>query len=291
MSPITRCDESPICGTQGHIKNHLGPALGKYKAQDVSSAAIKRYIDRRQSEKAADATINRELSTLRKAYQLAYDAKPRLVPEVLKFKKLSEADNVREGFFEHEQYLKMRELPFHQQLILVIGYHLGLRRAEILSLRWDQVDWQANLLRLSPKTTKTKKSRNAPLYGELRSFLEVAPRDCPYLVSYEGRRISEIKRAWNTARKAAGLPKLLVHDLRRTAIRNMVRAGIPEKTAMLISGHKTRSVFDRYNIIGERDIIAAGKSMETYLAAQSTVPNCPYSVPTLTNSSQFHSAR
>ncbi len=108
----------------------------------------------------------------------------------------------------------------------------------------------------------------ARLYGELRAWLEMAytgRSDCPFIVSYQGQAIREYKRAWNTARHEAGLPNLLVHDLRRTAVRNMVRAGIPEKQAMLISGHKTRSVFERYNITDEHDIKIAGGKMERYM--------------------------
>lgn len=101
---------------------------------------------------------------------------------------------------------------------------------------------------LEKRQAKGKQARVAPLYGELRAWLDMAHTlsgDCPFLVNYQGRGISEYKRAWNTARVAARVPNLLVHDLRRTAVRNMIRAGIPEKQAMLISGHKTRSVFDR----------------------------------------------
>ena len=90
-------------------------------------------------------------------------------------------------------------------------------------------------------------------------------KECPYLVSYRGDGISELKTAWQTARKRANLPNALVHDLRRTAVRNMVRAGLPEKMARLISGHRTRSMFDRYNIIDERDIVLAGHKLEHYL--------------------------
>jgi len=96
------------------------------------------------------------------------------------------------------------------------------------------------------------------LYGELRGWLEMAhtakQAECPFIVSWKGPGISEVKTAWNKTRQRARLSHLLIHDLRRTAVRNMIRAGIPEKQAMRISGHKTRSMFDRYDITDERDI-------------------------------------
>ena len=170
----------------------------------------------------------------------------------------------------HEQYIRLRsELPEHQRLILVIGYHLGMRRGEILNLRWDQVDWKENLIRLERKQTKGKQARVAPLYGELRAWLEMSyagrQESCRFIISLRGEGISEVKTAWNKARQRAKVPGLLVHDLRRTAVRNMIRAGIPEKQAMRISGHKSRSVFDRYDITDERDIKAAGQKLARYL--------------------------
>src|SRR5450755_2241060 len=121
-----------------------------------------------------------------------------------------------------------------------------MRRGEILKLRWDQVDWVANLVRLEKRQTKGKQARVAPLYGELRAWFEMAldarDPDCPFIISWRGQGIKEVKTAWNKARKRAGLPEVLIHDLRRTAVRNMIRAGISEKTARVISGHKSRSI-------------------------------------------------
>jgi integrase len=253
----------------GYVRLHLQPAFSKLKASAITSATIDRFIEQKQTAGYANATINRWLEALRRAYTLGANALPPLVYVSPKIEMLEE-DNVREGFLEHNQYVAFRnELPGHQRLILVIGYHLGMRRGEILKLRWDQVDWGANLIRLERKQTKAKQARVAPLYGELRGWLEMAyaarEKACPFIVSWKGTGISEVKTAWNKARQRAEVPGLLVHDLRRTAVRNMIRAGIPEKQAMRISGHKTRSMFDRYDITDERDIQLAGQKLARYL--------------------------
>lgn len=260
---------------EGYVRLHLDPAFGKLKAATMTTQAIDRFIEHKQTAEYANATINRWLEALRRAYTLGSNALPPLVYTAPRIERLEE-DNVREGFLEHEQYLVFRdELPDHQRLILVIGYHLGMRRGEILNLRWDQVAWKENLIRLEKRQTKGKQARVAPLYGELRGWLEMAHAardgDCVFIVSWRGAGISEVKTAWNKARQRAKVPLLLVHDLRRTAVRNMIRAGIPEKQAMRISGHKSRSIFDRYDITDERDIQIAGQKLARYLEEKGKV--------------------
>jgi integrase len=256
---------------EGYVRLHLEPAFGPIKTSKLQSNHIEAFIDQKQAAKYANATINRWLEALRRGYALGLKKLPPLVYVAPDIKaSMLEEDNVREGFLEHEQYILLRdELPDHQRLILVIGYHLGMRRGEILNLRWDQVDWDANIIRLEKKQTKGKQARVAPLYGELRAWLDMAnskrEADCPFIVSWKGHGISEVKTAWNKARERAGVPELLIHDLRRTAARNMIRAGVPEKQVLLIVGWKTRAMLDRYNITDERDIQVAGQKLADYL--------------------------
>jgi integrase len=179
-------------------------------------------------------------------------------------------NNVRRGFLTVEEYSRLRnELPDYLRPLFVIGFHVGCRRGELLNLRWSQVDLAARQIVLDPGTTKNGEGRTLPIYGEMSPILEMqrAVRDasypnCDFVFQIDGRRIGDFRKAWATACKRVGLAGLHFHDLRRSAVRNMVNAGIAEKTAMHISGHKTRSVFDRYNIVSARDIQTAGKRLE-----------------------------
>jgi integrase len=142
-------------------------------------------------------------------------------------------------------------------------------------LRWDQIDLKGGVIYLWAGSTKNRAGRTAPIYGELAPELEMARAaidqsfpDCPWVCNRNGKPLSAIYKDWRKACEAAAVPDLRPHDLRRTAVRNMLRAGIAEKVAMQIIGHKTAAMLWRYAIINERDLKEAGSKMDRWLQSE-----------------------
>lgn len=157
------------------------------------------------------------------------------------------------------------------------GLSLGHAGGELQKMKWEQIDWSASEVKLAGRQTKNKRPRTAQIHGELPGWLEMAKdqRDeffptCPWVFSRNGQPIGDFRKVWKPACNVAGVPGLLFHDLRRSAIRNMERAGIPRNVAMAISGHRTESVYSRYDIVSPRDMQDARGRMEGCLDAQRT---------------------
>ncbi len=277
------------------IRLHLTPYFGGRRMASITPADVRAYIARRQEQgivawkgtrkgqriaDVSDAEINRELGTLKRIFSLAVQAEKLLRrPHIA----LLEERNTRTGFFEFPMLAAMLpHLPAPVQPVVLFAYITGWRiDSEVLPLEWRQVDFKAGEVRLDPETTKNRAGRVFPLTDNLRALLEDQRREADRLKAQglitpwvffrmiaKGRRGPKAPRpiraftvAWRQACRAAGCPGRIPHDLRRTAVRNMVRRGVPERVAMELAGHKTRSVFDRYNIVSAGDLRTAGHQL------------------------------
>lgn len=259
------------------------------RALDVGDV-IKEYIDTRKNEGAANATINRSLSALSRMFRLAVEDKKLRPEDVPLIKKLKES-NTRKGFFKDEEYVRLRgALPDYIKPLLTMGYYTGMRLGEICSLKWEQVDLMNNEITLDPRTTKNDDPRTIPFsdLNELREVIKMQFHkvkgecpECPYVFFKRGKRIRRFDKAWRKACIQVGLGRTerteegrlkyvgrIFHDLRRTGVRNMIRAGISETVAQRISGHKSNSVFKRYDITSKSDLDNAGRKLGKHIEGE-----------------------
>jgi len=260
---------------------HLEDFFKSIKVINITTNQVDRYILKRKQAGACNGTINRELSALRRMMSLGTRQTPRKVINPPFIPKLKEADP-REVFFEHDEYKRLKDaLPDYLKPVLTMGYLTGMRKREVLNLRWDQVNIFERKITLHAGDTKNNKPRIIFLTGELYDCLrdrmilkERKYPACEYVFfresvspkgNIEAQSIKNFQAAWQTACKKAKLSGKVFHDLRRSGVRNLVRSGVSETVAMRISGHKTRSIFQRYNITNEEDLKQAAERLNTHL--------------------------
>jgi integrase len=252
-----------------HVERHakrLREGFAGKRADEITTDNVNDYAEARQGEGFANATINRELAFLRLAFNLARKA-GKLKPEMVPYFEMLPEDNRRTGFFEQEHHeAVLANLPDYLKGVLTMGYWTGMRKSEILGLKWEQIDLFNRLAFL--ERTKNGADRTLPLNDELYSIMLQQAKhriaNCPYVFHRHGERIQSFAKAWNTACEKAGHSGKLVHDLRRTGVRNLIRAGVPQSVAMKISGHKDARIFARYNIVDTNDVAEAMRKVSQY---------------------------
>jgi integrase len=241
---------------------HLTPTFGHLRARVISTDRVTAYVKaRRDTEHAAAATINRKLAALTRMFTLGRQAgKIGVAPHIRRL----EERNARQGFFERDAFEAVRRhLPPALQAVVYVAYLTGWRVAsELLTRQWHHVDFKHGWVRLEPGETKNGEGRQFPLTTELRTVLGAQRahthavgrqqgRIIPWVFHRDGEPIRTLRRPWHRACRAAGVPGRLLHDFRRTAVRNLERAGVPRSAAMKLVGHKTESIYRRYAIVDE----------------------------------------
>jgi integrase len=279
-----------IRGLKGlkQIRSHLKPIrayFGIDRALAVTTPRLRDYIAARQQEPIRGrsgpqpATINRELEGLERAFALAVESGT--LAAAPKFPSLRE-DNARQGFFERGDFFAVLSHLCEPDLVdfLEWFYRTGMRTGEIRSLTWPSFDRETWMLQLHAKGDKTRFGRAIALEGPYRKIIErrIKARrfGCDLIFHRDGKPVGEFRKSCKTACRLAGVSGRLPYDLRRTAVRNMIAAGVYETTTMKISGHRTRAVFDRYHIVSERELREAAVKTAAYVE---NLPDTPSVVP------------
>jgi integrase len=256
---------------------HLKRRFEGFRIIQIDTPKIQAYIEYRLDEDAANATINRELSALKRMLNMGARQTPPKVDRVPYIPMLKE-NNIRKGFFEHSDFIALRDaLPSYLKGFVTFAYKTGWRVSEISNLTWKQVDLKQGIVRLEPGEAKNDEGRTVYLDEELKEVFnsqwekrkksrKLTPH--VFLARNGEEMIKSFRKPWDKACQDAGIGKRLFHDFRRTAVRNMVRAGVPERVVMMVSGHKTRSVFERYNIVNDTDLKLAAQRQASYLNSQ-----------------------
>ena len=243
---------------------HLKVFFGRSRAMDITPDRVSVYIDSRMPA-AKPATIRLDLAALGRMFTLGVRAGK--VSHRPYFPSI-EVRNTRSGFFEEaELRAVLDELPTDLCPLIEFLHSTGWRLGEAKQLTWRQVDFGAGTVRLEPGTTKNDEGRTFP-FGALPMLAELlrsqrertsalgreGGRLIPWVFHRNGKPIRSFHHAWRNACKRARVPGRLIHDLRRTAVRNFERAGVARSVAMKLSGHKTESIYRRYAIVSEADL-------------------------------------
>jgi integrase len=288
---------------------HLSPFFGGMRAANVTTDAVEKYKRQRRDEGAAVATVNRELATLRRAFNYGKRSTPPKVfsvPYIQMFKE----NNARQGFVEQDEFSRMAAQAhldgLWMRVLLEVAYTYGWRRGEMLGLQVRQIDLHAHTIRLNPGTTKNGEGREVVMTPEVEELLRAAvekkrPTDSVF-TREDGKPIKDFRGAWRNLCVRAGTGHwecrkcgaalagmkcecggvrkyvgLIPHDFRRSAAKAARRAGVPESVIMAMGGWKTPSMFRRYAIVSSADQRAAVEMIARERAEKTLSP--PFGPP------------
>lgn len=244
----------------------------------ITTDAAREFAQKRLKDGAKNGTVNGSLALLRRMISIAHeDGKIQVKPKI----RLLKAGPARKGFLPREQFDNLlAHIPVKTKPLITFLYFCGVRLGEALQIEWRQVSLEEGLILLEGEQTKNSEARTVPLPDVLIKMLDAVENKSGTV--FDG---SNLRKIWQKACAAAGLgtltkvegiadPRytgLIVHDLRRSAIKNLMKAGVNEKVAMTISGHKTRDVFERYHIVDTEDVVQAMRRVQEDAAHQISV--------------------
>lgn len=263
------------------IRSQLRPVrriLGGHAAERLTAGDVEGYRLERSREASkrggpvSQATINRELTHLRAALRRAVEDD--LLPKCPRFRMRKET-TIRADWWSPEDVARVAqelEAAGHGCLADLARFYFltGWRKNEALGLTWQEIDWARGVAILSADRSKNREARVLPLVGPVRELLERRRRQLaqgsPYVFHRDGERRGDFKRAWETAKKRAGVdPALTIHGMRRSFARHQLVAGVPMSVTMRLGGWKREEMLRRYQQIDDPILEQGMAQMVEYL--------------------------
>jgi integrase len=254
------------------------------KASDIDSDSVKDFIRARQTDGVGNAAINNSLSLLRRMFSLArLEKRLQVTPHV----ELLKPPPARRGFLKPEDFTRLlAALPVHLRPLITFLYYCGVRIGEARQLQWSDVDLEKALIVLQEGQTKNDEQRIIPLPDVLVTALRTTPTTKRQGPAFDD---TGLRSAWDTATTECKLDGLLVHDMRRSAVRNMMIAGAQQAVAMKISGHTTPSIFQRYNIVDTTQTVDVMRRVQQLVPEASKALPAPAATPRKRKVNRTHS--
>jgi integrase len=244
-----------------HLKRLLGEGI---KVRDITSGKMESYQKIRLAEPSpvhpgkniTPCEVNKEVTALKVIFNRAMRHGRLKLSPIAHVKRLPE-NNIRQRVLTLDEFKTLLNVSEpHLKPIIQVAYYMGMRRDEIIHLTWSEIDLKKGFIRLSGERTKTDTPRNIPIHPEVRVILESLPRGLhtERVFLRNGQPFDEIKHSFQAACRRAEIKDFTFHDLRHCAINNLRRAGNDFFQIMAMSGHRTMSVFQRYNLVDEEEL-------------------------------------
>ncbi|MGA2466036.1 MAG: site-specific integrase [Thermodesulfobacteriota bacterium] len=263
-----------------HLKHLLGEGT---KIKDITHGKMEGYQKTRLAEPSpahhgktiTPCEVNKEVTALKVIFNRSVRHGKLKVNSIANVKRLPE-NNIRQRVLTSEEFnTLLNACDAHIQPIVKMAYHMGMRKDEIIRLTWPEVDLKKGFIRLSAERTKTDTPRNIPIHPEVKVMLQGLPRglhtDRVFLRN--GHPFEDMKHSFQSACERAKIENFTFHDLRHCALNNLRKAGNDYFKIMAMSGHKTISVFKRYNLVTEEELAGIkwpkdgriGGTLDTYM--------------------------
>jgi len=276
---------------------HLLPFFADTPLLHINTSAIRKYRQERHREKALTAaTVNRDLSVLRRVLYWGVEEGYLASNPLGRLRMERERRTKRPVMSLREEQLLLAASPEHLQRIILCALHTGMRRGEILSQRWEDIDFDNRILHVSHSKTPEGEAREIPLTNRFYELLKAHRGNRGPVFTYGGDAIKIIKTTWASSLRRSGIRHFRFHDLRHTANTRMMLAGVLQEVRREIIGHssqRSRDVNDRYTQIELPEKREAIRKLEVWLegqtlllqageAAASPLPESPNQITTTT---------